>query len=144
MSDPPIILYGYAQSPFYQKMLLVLLFKRLPHKLVKVQRMPPRPELSLLGVSYRRIPVLAIGGDVYCDTALAIIALEERFPGRGLDLKSGGVQSGASFFWADRAIFRASTGLMPAETWSKDFVIDRCVASLFLLGSRGGKRLTDV
>ena len=129
MSDPPIILYGYSQSPFFQKMKLVLLFKKLPYKIVKVTRMPPRPELSLLGITYRRIPVLAIGSDVYCDTALAIMELENRFPGKGLDLKSGGIQSGASFFWADRAIFKASSGLMPLETWSKDFVVDRFVIS---------------
>lgn len=31
--------------------------------------MLPRPEITdLLGLNYRRIPVLAIGNDVYCDT----------------------------------------------------------------------------
>jgi glutathione S-transferase len=41
----------------------------------------PRPELSsALGVSYRRIPVLAIGNDVYCDTSLIASALERNFP----------------------------------------------------------------
>lgn len=41
----------------------------------------PRPELSdLLGITYRRIPVLAIGNDVYCDTSLIATALERRFP----------------------------------------------------------------
>lgn len=118
-------------------MLLVLLFKKLPYKLVKVQRMPPRPELEILGITYRRIPVLVVGNDVYCDTALAIIALEERFPKKGLELRSGGIQSGASLWWADRAIFRASSGLMPLETWSPDFVVDRSVYATFLRLTRG-------
>jgi hypothetical protein len=40
----------------------------------------PRPDLALLPVQYRRIPVLAIGRDVYLDTRLILRALE-RFPG---------------------------------------------------------------
>lgn len=40
----------------------------------------PRPDLASLGVRYRRIPVLAIGRDVYLDTRLIIAKLEELFP----------------------------------------------------------------
>ena len=48
---------------------------------VQVAMMPPRPQLSeLLGIDYRRIPVLAIGNDAYCDTAIIGTVLERRFP----------------------------------------------------------------
>ena len=30
----------------------------------------PRNDLEALGIKYRRIPVLAVGKDVYCDSAL--------------------------------------------------------------------------
>ncbi|KAI8946947.1 hypothetical protein F4801DRAFT_32098 [Xylaria longipes] len=40
----------------------------------------PRPDLSLLGVSYRRIPVLSIGRDVYLDTRLILQKLEALYP----------------------------------------------------------------
>ena len=40
----------------------------------------PRPDLKAIGVSYRRIPVLAIGKDVYCDTRIIIEKLEGLFP----------------------------------------------------------------
>jgi len=41
----------------------------------------PRPQLiDLLGLHYRRIPVLAIGRDVYCDTFLMAAKLEEKYP----------------------------------------------------------------
>ena len=41
----------------------------------------PRPDLAdRLGVTYRRIPVLAIGKDVYCDSSLIASVLERRFP----------------------------------------------------------------
>jgi hypothetical protein len=36
----------------------------------------PRPDLALLGVHYRRIPVLAIGRDIYLDTRLILRQLE--------------------------------------------------------------------
>jgi hypothetical protein len=36
----------------------------------------PRPDLALLPVHYRRIPVLAIGRDVYLDTRLILRVLE--------------------------------------------------------------------
>ncbi|KAL9086824.1 MAG: hypothetical protein Q9165_006971 [Trypethelium subeluteriae] len=43
--------------------------------------MPPRPDLSsLLGLSYRRIPVLTIGRDIYLDTRLILSVLSRRFP----------------------------------------------------------------
>ena len=66
---PQIVLYAYPESPFGQKLSQVLLLKQLPYSLVLVPRMPPRSELALLGVTYRRIPVLAIGNDVYLECA---------------------------------------------------------------------------
>jgi len=36
----------------------------------------PRPELELIPVHYRRIPILAIGRDIYLDTRLQLRALE--------------------------------------------------------------------
>ena len=40
----------------------------------------PREDLAALGVRYRRIPVLAIGRDVYFDTRLILQKFEEQFP----------------------------------------------------------------
>lgn len=43
--------------------------------------MLPRPLLThTFALSYRKIPVLAIGREVYCDTSLIIEALEHYFP----------------------------------------------------------------
>ncbi|KAI4592205.1 hypothetical protein KJ359_011444 [Pestalotiopsis sp. 9143b] len=38
--------------------------------------MLPRPDLAALGITHRRIPILAIGKDIYCDSAAAVDALE--------------------------------------------------------------------
>jgi glutathione S-transferase len=42
--------------------------------------MMPRPDISRLGINYRRIPVLSIGRDVYLDTRLIIQKLEKLYP----------------------------------------------------------------
>jgi len=42
--------------------------------------MLPRPDVKDIGTVYRRIPILAIGRDIYNDTRLVISKLEELFP----------------------------------------------------------------
>ncbi len=85
MSQPRVILFGYASSPFVLKVSTLLLLKQVPFELVQLDRMPPspeepRPELALLGITYRRVPLLSIDGDVYCDSSLIAAELERRFP----------------------------------------------------------------
>lgn len=46
----------------------------------------PRPDLSRLGVKYRRIPVLTIGRDVYLDTRHILTKLGELEPGKNARL----------------------------------------------------------
>ena len=40
----------------------------------------PRPDVALLGIQHRRIPVLSIGRDVYLDTRLILTKLEATHP----------------------------------------------------------------
>ena len=40
----------------------------------------PRPDLARLNVKYRRIPLMAIGRDVYCDTRIILQKLEKLLP----------------------------------------------------------------
>ncbi|RYO87953.1 hypothetical protein DL766_010237 [Monosporascus sp. MC13-8B] len=40
----------------------------------------PRPDLARLGIEYRRIPLLAVGRDVYLDSRLILQKLEELYP----------------------------------------------------------------
>lgn len=44
----------------------------------------PRPDLASIDVNYRRIPVMAIGRDVYCDSRLIIAKLESLYPNSAL------------------------------------------------------------
>ncbi|KAL8276418.1 hypothetical protein RQP46_011170 [Phenoliferia psychrophenolica] len=124
--QPIIIIYAYSGSPFARKLIDVLVMKQLAFSQVTVDPMPPRPEFSeSLGITYRRIPVLAIGNDIYLDTSLAVLALERIFPERSLSSVGRGIQTAASMFWADRIFFKAATGLLPWNQMPETFKQDR-------------------
>lgn len=59
---------------------MYLALRGLPYSEVKQPVIMPRPDLQAIGVEYRRIPIMAIGKDVYCDTRIIIQKLEELFP----------------------------------------------------------------
>ncbi|CAF0793916.1 unnamed protein product [Adineta ricciae] len=62
-----LILHHYESSPFGEKIRLALGLKNLHWRSVINSVVPPRPFLTPLTGGYRRIPVLQIGADIYCD-----------------------------------------------------------------------------
>lgn len=72
----------------------------------------PRPDLSLLGITYRRIPLLAIGNDIYCDTYLILRELERRFPVDGLDTAP---TRSAEFAERSTKVFPYAAGCLPSD-----------------------------
>lgn len=102
----------------------------------------PRPELSdMLGVGYRRIPILAIGNDVYCDTALISNALERAFgPSQGFPTlypkrKDGGkadtgMVKALTTFYVDRPLFSLATQCLPYDKFTPEFIADRTKVSI--------------
>lgn len=151
MSDKlEVVLYHYNASPFATKVKNILLVKGIPHKRVATTMAPPRPELSeLLGITYRRIPVLAIGNDVYCDTSLIASALERRFPASQgyktlFPARAGGGKADTGMtkalvkFWSDGTLFRLFGNSLPYEKLDANFVKDR---SAFFGGTIDAKKL---
>jgi glutathione S-transferase len=135
-SKVPVVLYGYERSPYTAKIRHILTLKDIPHHKVEVSDILPRPELSeLLGVTYRRIPILAIGNDVYCDTSLISYVLERRFPtsvGYGTIFprrKNGKADTGMIKAFAqnypERALFPLAAALLPWQKFQPSFVKDR-------------------
>ncbi|KIK65304.1 hypothetical protein GYMLUDRAFT_70421 [Collybiopsis luxurians FD-317 M1] len=134
---PSIVLYRYDTSPFSVKIDNILLLKNIPHLKVEVANVLPRPEITeLLGLTYRRIPVLAIGNDVYCDTSLIASALERRFPvsaGFGTIFpakKHGGspdtgLLKAFTKHYADTLLFGWATILLPWDRFPDSFLDDR-------------------
>ncbi|NHN76110.1 glutathione S-transferase family protein [Azotobacter chroococcum] len=74
MHEP--VLHHYPSSPFAEKVRLILGFKQLSWRSVIIPRVMPKPDLLALTGGYRRTPVLQIGADIYCDSALIARRLE--------------------------------------------------------------------
>lgn len=80
--------------------------------------MLPRPDLKLLNVNYRRIPVMAIGRDVYCDTRIILPKLEQLFPSNPLGASDGDGKAIQKFFeiWAiEGGLFQRGSQLIPTD-----------------------------
>ncbi|KAL2353056.1 glutathione S-transferase [Cryomyces antarcticus] len=80
MSAPnDIILFHYPFSPYARRITWYLAFRGIEYAQCLQPPVPPREDLSALGVAYRRIPVMSIGRDIYCNTRLQLRKLEARF-----------------------------------------------------------------
>jgi len=75
-----IILHHYDASPYAEKIRLILGAKRLAWRSVQIPWVMPKPDLVALTGGYRRTPVLQVGADVYCDTALIARVLDDMAP----------------------------------------------------------------
>jgi glutathione S-transferase len=100
-----LVLHQYAASPFSEKIRKVLAYKRLSWFAVEQPNMMPKPDLLPLTGGYRRIPVLQIGADVYCDSALIARVLERRHPEPTLHPDGSEATCQAWELWADRLLF---------------------------------------
>jgi glutathione S-transferase len=140
-----LILHHYPTSPFSEKARLLLGFKGLSWRSVTISPVMPKPDLTALTGGYRKTPVLQVGADVYCDTALIARRLEQEkalpafFP-------EGQEMIAATFAaWADSVVFQHAVslvfqpesiavrfGTMPPEA-IKAFIADR--TELFSGGS---------
>lgn len=66
----------------------------------------------MLGIKYRRIPLLSIGNEVFCDTSLIIRVLEEKFPKGKLGESGGAWEEWET--WSDE-MFPYATALIPSN-----------------------------
>ena len=101
-----IILHHYPNSPFSEKVRLILGYKAIPWQSVLIPRIMPKPDVVALTGGYRRTPFMQIGADIYCDTALMCDELERRFPTPSLyptGVPRGLVDTFAQ--WADSTLF---------------------------------------
>ena len=100
-----MILHHYPTSPFAEKIRLIFGFKNIAWQSVHIPMVMPKPDLIPLTGGYRKTPVLQIGADIYCDTALICDVLEHMAPAPSLynAAPKGLVRSLAQ--WADTLLF---------------------------------------
>jgi glutathione S-transferase len=108
----PIILHHFDRSPFSEKVRVVFGHKGLSWTSVRVPEIMPKPDLMPLTGGYRRTPVMQIGADVFCDTAIIIREIERRFPSPTLFPPGAAGVPWALGSWTDRAFFQASVNLV--------------------------------
>jgi glutathione S-transferase len=107
-----LILHHYPTSLFAEKARLMLGFKGLSWRSVTIPPIMPKPDLTCLTGGYRKTPVLQVGADVYCDTALIARRLEQQkssptfFP-EGQEFVAASLAA-----WADSVMFMHAVSLV--------------------------------
>ncbi|WP_367846331.1 glutathione S-transferase family protein [Rhodoferax sp. WC2427] len=100
-----LILHHYKSSPFAEKIRRVLAFKQLAWQSVNIPSIAPKPDVEALTGGYRKTPILQIGADIYCDTALICDVLEHRQPTPSLSPASHKGLARVLAQWADTTLF---------------------------------------
>ena len=105
-----LILHHYPSSPFAEKVRAILGYKQLPWRSVHIPQIMPKPDLLALTGGYRKTPVLQIGADIYCDTALIADVLEGLQPQPSLYPPEVSGLARMLAQWADTTLFWAAMG----------------------------------
>ncbi len=104
---PDLILHHYTMSPFAEKVRLILGHKGLAWRSVHIPPVMPKPDVTALTGGYRKTPVLQIGADIYCDTALIARVLDELQPKPTLYPAQAPLAVPLAQ-WADATLFQAA------------------------------------
>ncbi|QDS77934.1 hypothetical protein FKW77_001204 [Venturia effusa] len=129
-SQPTPILFCYDISIFSRKMDHYLGLRGIVYNQCIQPPNMPRPDLEALGINYRKIPILAIGKDIYIDTHLIIPKLESLYPDnvlgsskpfeQGLEKIFESWVTDAGPFWKTAGCMPLSSPALNDEVWMKD------------------------
>ena len=103
-----LIFHHYPSSPFSEKIRLVLGYKKLDWKSVIIPAIMPKRDVLALTGGYRKTPILQIGSDVYCDSALICEVLEHLQPEPTLYPAQHKGLARVLAQWADSTLFWAA------------------------------------
>ncbi|MDO8837941.1 MAG: glutathione S-transferase family protein [Parvibaculum sp.] len=123
-----IILHQYDISPFSEKVRVVFGIKGLDWFACDEPVIMPKPELVALTGGYRKIPVMQIGADIYCDTQIIIRELERRFPKPSVFVGGDKGLGWGMGLWTDRSFFMAAVAVIfgnAPDAMGEDFKADR-------------------
>lgn len=125
---PELILHHYDFSNFAEKIRLIFGHKKLSWASVITPMFLPKPILTTLTGGYRKVPVLQIGADIYCDTLCIALEVERRFPEHTLFPHHSTGLAMAVANWAERSLLwptaRFATGAV-ADQLPTQFHADR-------------------
>lgn len=98
------ILHHFEGSPFSEKLRAIFGLKRMAWRSVLIPMAMPKPDVMALTGGYRKTPILQIGADVYCDSALIAQAIDRLQPDPPL-VPASAATAPMVAAWADSALF---------------------------------------
>jgi glutathione S-transferase len=129
---PELILHHYPESLFSEKARAMLNARQLPWRSVIIPMIMPRPDTIPLTGGYRRTPVLQVGADVYCDTALIAAYLDDKGAGPTFFPAATKVAANVLARWIDTELFWASVTLRFQPSNAGSFFADAEAARAFM------------
>ncbi len=121
-----IILHHYGLSPYAEKIRLALGRKSLPWRSVETPMVMPKPDHLELTGGYRRVPVLQIGADIYCDSHCIARALDRLYPDPPLSPRGQETVEHALSRWAETTFMLGVHALFAlGGVFDEAFVEDR-------------------
>lgn len=109
-----------GSSPYSQKVHLFCAAAGITIKSCEQPPVLPRPTLGNLGITYRRIPILAIGKDFFADSSLIIDVLQKNFNSK---LLASPTDKALEVF--GNSLFQLALRVIPVKTLPPAFVRDR-------------------
>ena len=102
----------------------------------------PRPDLAAIDVKYRRIPIMAVGKDVYIDSKLILSKLETLYPDSVLKPNTPEQAGARKLFehYSDSGLFNNAVKLMPY--WSSNSLVQNKTFLDDRQKLMGGRRMT--
>lgn len=94
----------------------------------------PKPDLMALTGGYRKTPVLQVGADIYCDTALICRLIDRLFPDKPIYLNEQMATLSAAVHWTDTFLFKVSVAVafQPRALKGTDLFSDQAAAEAFM------------
>lgn len=106
-----LILHQYAESPFSEKVRLLLGYKGVKYRMVEIPMIMPRPYVIPLTGGYRKTPVMQLGSNIYCDTAIICRVIDELYPDNTVFPDAGAGVNVALAHWTDTFFFRVAVAV---------------------------------
>ncbi len=124
MTEP--VLHHYPYSPYAEKVRAMLGYKGLAWKSVQIPPVLPKPDVVALTGGYRKTPVLQLGADIYCDTALIARVLERLAPSPSLFSQGDTLAVQAAAHFADHSLFGVTVPIayLPGSGMMKLYLSD--------------------
>lgn len=94
----------------------------------------PKPDLMALTGGYRKTPVMQVGADVYCDSALICRLIDRAYPSDSVYPAAQAAALGAAAHWTDTFLFKVSVAVafQPKALAGNELFSDQSAAAAFM------------